>query len=368
KIRSILLNLKKKIKGGRDVSFNFDYTKELGEDNAENFKEIISTLEDMARLAEENPMLFKKKKPSVLYNLVQKNKQKIQKLLDHLAGVSELTNVLAKHKVYTDLLSIEKGGLDNLETIKVTTAHALWLKDVLAKVKHFAKDSLPLLASFDESHSVDIDDIREYINAAKQLKNVLLGYLGKTKDIEKLNQGFRKRFALSKFDEPHKHVKELEAIVGIYEYILELRDEQYHPTGVDMVHLVTAVLKDDSLYFTDEELSKMESSLDQVSKAEVLAKEISNSKLTVASLGDLNDLAVASEVTSLYDELNELLKTEKELIESNIDVKKNKNIDVLFQGNNISELMQEIATCKEYINTLIEINDVRKRADRYIRS
>ena len=27
------------------------------------------------------------------------------------------------------------------------------------------------------------------------------------------------------------------------------------------------------------------------------------------------------------------------------------------KGDNISELMQEIATCKEYVNTLIEIND-----------
>ena len=357
KIRSILLKLKKKIKGGHGVSFNFDYTKELGKKNAENFEEIISTLEDMARLKEENPRLFEEKNPSVLYDLVQKNKQKIQKLLDHLAGVSELTNMLAKHKGYTDLLSIEKDGLDNLETIKATTTHALWLKDVLAKVRHFAKDSLPLLTSFDESHSEDIGDIREYINAAKQLKSILLGYLGKKNDVEKLNQGFRKRFALSKLDEPHKHVKELENIVGIYEYILELQDEQYHPVDVDMVRLVTAALKDDSLYFTDEELSKMKSSLDQVSKAGALAKELSNSKISMATLGDLNDLAVASEVASLYDELNELLKTEKELIEPNIDLKKNKSIDVLFQNNNISELMQEITTCKEYVNTLIEIND-----------
>ena len=61
-------------------------------------------------------------------------------------GISELTNVLAKHKVYTDLLSIEKDGLDKLETDKGdNSARALWLKDVLAKVKYFAKDSLPLL-------------------------------------------------------------------------------------------------------------------------------------------------------------------------------------------------------------------------------
>lgn len=354
KIRTILLNLKTKIKGNRDVSFNFDYTKDLSETNAENLEEIISTLEDMARLVEENHRLFDEKKPSVLYDLVQKNRQKIQRLLDYLTGVSELTNILEKHQRYTDLLSIEG---DNLETLKLVTVHALWLKDVLAKVKHFAKDSLPLLASFDESRSEDIEDIKEYINATKQLKNVLLGYIGKKKDIERLNQGFRKRFALSKFEEPHKHVKELETVVGIYEYILELKDKQYHPENVDLVQIITTALKDESLYFTDEELSKMKSTLEQVDKAEVLAKEISNSKLTVETLSDLNDLAVASEISSLYDELNELLNTEKELVEPNIDLKKNKSIDILLQGNNIKGLMQEVETCKEYINTLIEIND-----------
>lgn len=142
-IRSILLNLKNKIKSGDDVSFNFDYTKELGESNAENLGEIISTLEDMERLVEENQQLFEEKKPSVLYDLVQKNKQKIQKLLDHLTGVSELTNTLTRHQGYTDLLSIRKDELDNLETVKTIAVHALWLKEVLAKVEHFAKDSLP---------------------------------------------------------------------------------------------------------------------------------------------------------------------------------------------------------------------------------
>lgn len=213
-----------------------------------------------------------------------------------------------------------------------------------------------LLDLFDESHSEDIEDIKEYVNEAKQLKSALLGYLGKKKDVEKLNQGFRKRFALSKFDEPHKHINELETIVGLYEYILELQDEN-RPAGIDLVHLVTTILKDKSLYFIDEELSKMKGAIDLVGKTETLAKEVSSSKFTIATISDLNDLAVASEITSLYDELNKLLTTEKELIEPNIDLKKNKNIDVLFKDNNINDLMQEIITCKEYIDTLIEIND-----------
>ncbi len=357
KIRSILLNLKNKIRETSDVSFNFDYTKDLGEKNAENFEEIISTLEDLARLAEKNPRLFKDGRLTELYNLVQGNKQKIQNLIDYLSGVSELTSTLAKHKNYIDLLSTGKDDLDNIEIIKVVTEHALWLKEILVKVKYFAKDSLTLLNFFDESHSEDVENIKEYINTAKQLKNPLFGYLGKKDDISKLNQGFRKHFILSKFDEPHKHLAELEVILGIYEYILELQDEHHYLAGVDMVRLITAVLKDESLYFTSEELLKMEHALDLLDKTKTLVKDISSSKLTVTTISELNDLAVAFEVVSFYEELNKLLTIEKNLIEPNINLKKNENIEVLFQKNNLSELIGEVVACKEYIDTLIEIND-----------
>lgn len=369
KIRSILLNLKKKIKGSHEVSFNFDYTKELSEKNAENFGEIILTLEDLIRLSEENPRLFKKKKPSELLEHVWNNEKKIQNLLSYLTDVYDLINLLSKHEKYINLLSVEKDELENLQTIQAITTHALWLEGVLTKVKYFAKDSLPLLSSFDESRVEDIKHINEYINAIKQIKSPLFGYLGKKKYIEKLNQGFRKRFVLSRLSEPHKHVRDLEAIRDIYEYIIELKDEQYHPNNVDFVNLVTAMLRDESLYFTDKELSQMKGSLNQVSKTESLAKEVSNSKFPVETLSDLKDLTVASEASSLYSDLNNLLEAENELIESNIDLGKNRNIDVLFQNNNINSLKLEVEMCKKYIDTLIEINDdvayLKESADIY---
>lgn len=367
KIRTILLKLKEKIRENEDVTFNFDYTKGLSEENSQNLKGIISALEDIARLAEENPHLFEKEKPSVLYDLVQKNKPKIKKLLDHLTDISELVNTLTKNKGYTSFLLIDKKELDDLATIKETALHALWLKDVLARVEHFAKDSLSLPGSFKESRSSDVDILKNYINAAKSLRNGLLGYLGKKKDVERLNQDFRKSFPLSTFDEPQKHLKELEAILGIYNYILELNDGQYHSRDVDLVHLVTSILKDKELYFTDEQLTRIQESLDAVEKVETVAGEISDSKLSVVTLQGLNDLAVASEIGSLYDELNELMATEKALIEPNIDLKRNKNIDVLFRGNNLNEMIDEVNACKDYVDALIEVNDdvayLRESAD-----
>lgn len=367
KIRSILLKLKRRVRENQDFSFNFDYRKEISEENAENLEGIISALEDMARLVGENPRLFKEKTPSAYYDLVRKNKTQIKKLLDCFTGVSGLADTLAKHKRYTDLLLIGRQELDSLATIKVVAVNALWLKDVIAKVKYFAKDSLPLLSSFEESHSDDIEDLKSYMHAAKTLRSRLFGYLGKTKDIEKLNQGFRKRFPLSGLDEPHKHLKEIEAILAVYDYILELHEEQYHPHDVDLVHVVTSVLKDEELYFTDEELDHIQKSLELVKKIEAIVNKLSSFKLSVATLSDLNDIAVASEIGLLYEELSELLTTERELIKPNIDLKKNENINALFHGNNINELIKEVSICKEYIDALIEINDdvafLRESAD-----
>jgi very-short-patch-repair endonuclease len=60
---------------------------------------------------------------------------------------------------------------------------------------------------------------------------------------------------------------------------------------------------------------------------------------------------------------------EKELINTNIDLKKNKTLEILLQKNNISELIKEVKACKEYVDTLIEINDdvqyLKESADIY---
>lgn len=51
------------------------------------------------------------------------------------------------------------------------------------------------------------------------------------------------------------------------------------------------------------------------------------------------------------------MATEAELIGSNIDLKKNENLEILLKNDNISELISEVRVCKEYVDTLIEVND-----------
>lgn len=357
KIRSILLKLRDKVKTNRSISFNYDYTKEVSEQDANNLKAIIFTLEDMLRLSKENAAVFEESKLSAIHKTVQKNKLTVESILSYLPNISDLGDRLIRQNDYINLLSIDRNELDNLNTIQVVMQHALWMEEVLEKVKYFAKDSLSLLNSFKNSHTDDIAELRSYIDSANKLRNGLLGYLGKKSKIEQLNQEFRKKFPLSEFNSPHKKLKELESILGIYEYILELCDNKYHPHNVDLVFLTTSILKNDKLYFSPEQLAHFRKTTPFVSKAEAAAREISNTEFAPTTLRDLNHLEVIHKITSSYEQLNELLVKEKEIIEPNVDLKNSKNLYTLFHQDNLSRIIEEVSTCKKYVDVLTEVKD-----------
>ena len=104
-------------------------------------------------------------------------------------------------------------------------------------------------------------------------------------------------------------------------------------------------------------MSHIRESLESASKVETIAKELSDSEFSVTSLRDINDIAVVSEIGSLYEELNELLAAEKKLIEPNIDLKKIKSIEGLCYKDNLRGMIKEVGACKEYVDTIIEFND-----------
>ncbi|MCK9393902.1 AAA domain-containing protein, partial [bacterium] len=284
-------------------------------------------------------------------------KIKIGELLDHNIEIAEIADIFSKNKKYIDFLVADQKNFNNLIVIREAAKNALWLNDIIAKVKYFAKDNINFLSYFKESHIDDTVELRQYIDSAKKLKNRLFGYLGKKKEIEQLNQGFRKTFTFSKLENPHKHLEELEAVINIYKYIIELREDQSHPHYADFVYLVTSILKNRDIYFTDDQLNHIRSSLEALVKIEIATKELSSSNFSIATLQDLNNVAVVSEIGLLYEELSGLFATEKELIEPNIDLKKGGDIAILFCKDNLNEMIKEVITCKKYVDAIIEIND-----------
>lgn len=355
KIRGILLKLKTRIKENKNVSFNFNIQNELSETSSETLSEIISTLEEIAELSFENPQLSDGKLLLPYQAIVRGNRTKVEKLLEFLPHIYETINTLTHNEAYANLLGLKRGDLDTLVNIQESTQQSLLLGDVALKVKHFAKDTLLYLNFFEQSHETDIVNLESYIASAKQMKNALFGYLGKGDEVDQLNQKFRKKFPLSRIDNPHKSLKELEEVLAIYRYILELQDEL--PNGNDRIHLITSLLKNDALYFSDDQLQHLRKAVDVISQIQSIIKELNDDSSSILTLQELNNIVIVSEIDTVYKELGELLATETELIGSNIDLKKNENLEILLQGNNISELIREVQACKEYVDTLIEIND-----------
>jgi len=354
-IRSILLNLKDKIKIDTGNAFNFDFTTEISDENSENLDEIVSVLEDMKQLSEEYKRLSEEEKLIVLYPLVQENKKNTDKLQNYYDVLSQLSDIFTGNKQYLSLLG-KKGKISSIDEIKETAEHTLEVNHVIEKVKYFAADTLASLDLFKESCDGDADDLRKYVKSVKELKG-LLGYIGKKDKLEKLKQGFRKRFPLSKFDEPHKHLEEIEAVAGVYDYILELQNNKNSFENTDFTHFTTSIIRDEESYFTNDQLSQIEEILTSLGKSDSVLNSFSNDEFSISILNDLKDLMVVSEIESLYEEFTALLAREKELIEANIDLKKGKNIDILFDKNNLEEIFDEIILCKTYVDTLIEIDD-----------
>jgi len=359
KIRSILLNLKERIKTNKKVFFNFDLKKDLVTENSENLEEAISALEDINRLTTENSKLLDSGSLGIYFSLVRENKTGVKKLIHYSHSISEIANLIRKNKMYVDLMGLNNKELGNLATVKEIAKYTLALKEVLEKVRYFAKDSLALINLFKESYKVDIKNLESYISSTKSLRSVVFGYFGKKKKLDPLNQDFRKDFIFSKLDNPHKNLKELEIILSVYEYILEVQTELDGFSDVDFVHLVTSLLKNEDTFFSSEQLEKLRSLNEESLKKEPVIKNLTVGKVNISTLNDLNDISVVAEIDSLYDEFTSILTVERDIVDSNIDLKKNKNIDVLLQKDNIPCLIEELSFCKEYIDTLLEIdNDI----------
>lgn len=358
KIRGILLRLRNRIKLNKGISFNFNFKRELDEENSANLEAIISVFEDIGRLVTENPQLSESKYLISYQAFVLNNKLQIANLLEYITDVSEVADTLAKNKEYIDLVGIKHSELNSLINLQEIAQYVFVLKDLLVKVGYFAKDTLPLLNSFEQSYEVDTVNLESYIKSAKLLRNRLFGYLGKSNEINQLNQEFRKKFPLSKFDNPHKELKDLEAIVEIYKYIVELQKEFQNPQrNIDLLHIMTSLLKKKDIFFSDDQLEHLRKSAEGLSKVRVISEEFNKNKFSISTIQDLNHIATVSEIVSLYKELGELIFVEKELINSNVDLKKNTNLEILLQKNHINELINEVKACKEYVDTLIEIND-----------
>ena len=355
KVRGILLSLKERMKAIESVSFNFDFKKALSEESSENLGSMLVSLEDIKDLLADNPQFAKNNFLSSYQELIDNNKKEVEELLGNLIDISEIVDILTENKAYLELIDVQKEELNALSNIREVTRFTLSLQDILQKMEYFIGDSLPYVESFNASHVEDIENLEKYINDVKELKSGVFGFLGKKEAVEALNQDFRKKFALSKFEEPHKSVKELGKVVEIYKYILELQGDGFG--DLDFVYFVTSLLKDKNLYFSDAKIETLRQAAETLAESGAIVENLNKGSLHLSTLDDLKNIDIAVDIESLYADLNVVLTEEDELLSQNIDLTKFDSLEVLSQGSNIDDLISKIEMCRQYVDTLIEIDD-----------
>lgn len=351
RIREILLNVKGKAWSSKSSYFKFDFRNNLDEKNLDNLNVSSALLISLENIFNENQYLADAKLLSSNLSFLRENKSKIERLVDSLIGVNDIVNIINKNEEYLELIGVQKEKMNDLVSIDSVVRHTLLLKSVLEKIKYFAKEDIFLLNNFNESHEKDLINLEEYINSIKKLKNRLFGYLGKSKEVEELNKNFRKNFSLSKFETPSKSIKELETILSIYKYILELRNETPDLyLEVEYLYLVTSILKNDNLYFPEDELHLIAKLFENIA----IIRSITSDSMT---LKEANDLKVIYEIDNIYNNFCLSILRERDLIEANVDLKNSSSIEKLIQNNNLKSLIKEIDICCNYVAALIEIKD-----------
>jgi len=371
KIRSVLMNLKSKTND--NFSFNFNFKKNLDSDSSENLEAIVTELEDISRLIIENSYFSDYKNFEPFYSIIINNRIEIKRLIECLNDASEIIDIFLNNENYLEIIGFKKSEFDVIDETKKLSVYTLSLNNIFLKVKHFSGNNLYLLKSFDQISELDLIYLEEYINDAKKLKNVLFGYLGKDKQIDQLKDNFKKRFPFSKFENPHKSLKDLDRVLSICKYILELKESLNDVSfGPDYLNIIVSLLSKEGVYFSDEQLTRLDKSAVKLSEVEKIIENFDNRKLSLSTFEELKNIVVASEIDSMYEIFLELINTENDLISSNIDIERAKEIEVFFEKKFINKLIGEFKCCKEYVDLILEINEdmeyLQDLADRHVES
>ncbi|MBU4351424.1 topoisomerase DNA-binding C4 zinc finger domain-containing protein [Patescibacteria group bacterium] len=129
----------------------------------------------------------------------------------------------------------------------------LWLLNFLSssvdRIKKVYTNDLSLLSTFDTFDEPSLKKLSDFITDYEEERNWLFGYLLKKKKIENLDKKFKKSFNLTSQIEPHKNLEDLKKVLGIYQFVEELKtklNEKYQ-INFDYLRFIHQTINDGAL-------------------------------------------------------------------------------------------------------------------------
>ncbi len=359
RVRSILISLKGKVGANSNATFNVDITHELTEENAARLAKILDLLEKIQQLRTTHPRLFEAVTLKARLDLVQTGELDVDAFARYERILAEVARILEGHTEFVTLIGLDSRALSNIATIQEILALPVALKDILDKVRYFAQGDLRALSVFKESHREDAEHIERYLASARGLRRGVFGYLGRKQEIDELNRDFRKHFASATIAEPHKHLKDLEAVLRIHRYIsdFELALPSVGSVNNDIVRLITALLRDEAVYFNADELSKLAGAAEQLSGYAVTSEWLAGNSAGITTLDDIREVLTIVETNRLYDQLAALLAAESDFLKRNLDLKQASGIEAVLKPDNLENLIAGITSCSASVDMLLAVRD-----------
>lgn len=262
-------------------------------------------------------------------------RQYLLDLKDELFADDGSTDQLFLKTIGIDLAKITK--LSSLvEYIDLGKSLAFYLQ----KVKATNGTDLDLLLMFDNLSEKSEEKLSEYLQKYQEIKQWLVGYLFRKKQVEELDRLFRNDFSLPQNFSAHEKLESLNKVHFIISTINKYKSDNEFPVAFDLVGFIHKCLLNEEIVASIEELVKKGSQLDLPKKyAGIYPKTFKKLKIDYSLLKSL----VENELVSVSD-----LEFEKLIRYIYLGQKISKDFSNLPEGSYTSQMksLQELTTAQ----------------------
>ncbi|PIQ80575.1 MAG: hypothetical protein COV78_04830 [Candidatus Pacebacteria bacterium CG11_big_fil_rev_8_21_14_0_20_34_55] len=262
-------------------------------------------------------------------------RQYLLDLKDELFADDGSTHQLFLKTIGIDLVKITK--LSSLiEYIDLGKSLAFYLQ----KIKASNGTDLDLLLMFDRLSENSEEKLFEYLQKYQEIKQWLVGYLFRKKQVEELDRLFRNDFSLPQNFNAHENLESLGRVHFIISTINKYKSDNEFPVAFDLVDFIHRCLLNEEIVASIEELVKQGSQLDLPKKySDIYPKTFKKLRVDSSLLKSL----VENELISISD-----LEFEKLIRYIYLGQKISKDFSNLPEGSYTSQMksLQELTTAQ----------------------
>lgn len=352
------------------VKFNFDIAQSVTQDNLLNLVKMTETLRAIKSLLIDNPRWSRVALQYPKVVKLSRTSGEPSLLKEFLSIYSELRNLITAKSDIAELFDFDTIDISIIKECSSFVDRLIALSEIVAKAGHFAEDHSKYLQYFNEVSEKDVEILQQYIDIIKSLR--ISWFRPRRDKVEHYNKQFKKWFPLSSIDSPHRKIRELQHVLDIYNYILELEIDfpsEYLRTR-DFLGFVIGVLKNRNRFYSQSDLTQLKVLKTRFDLIEdKLRKQEWFRKLNISSFEELHDAETTERFSQLCDDFYSIYNREQELLNPTGMLKVQGDIYDTLLTVDVDVLLSELTSYKEAVGEVVssmeDINYLNAHLARY---